>query len=393
MTNKLFTKFLFFILLIFSFSCGDNSKKLQVNNDTTSIKNDTTIKSQVNKKLFTLEDFYKDTSELNKKVEEIFKSLSDTERVGQMVMTSAGELGRGDNIVSGLIKNKKVGGLVILKGSKQSITDLIKKFNKIAENSKSLPLLFSCDGEPSLINKKISGIPEFPKTNSIKKEDLSEKTGADIAKEIKNIGFNWNYAPVCDFDLNKEIIGDRSFGHNETNVTKLATAFIKGTQSNGIIATAKHFPGHGNVQGDTHKKLVWINGEPAELKTFANVIKESGVISIMVGHIAINGGEYDTKEMPSTISKKIITDVLRNKLQFKGIIITDAMNMGGVKDFLKPALSASIAGCDMILMPTDENTFIINVLNRMNIEPDYKVQIYNSIKKIIRLKICSGIIK
>jgi len=391
-------------LLIFSLliiSCGKDSEKVSIlkkDSSETKGKKDTSKNSAGSKNtsgagIFTLDDFYKDNHGLSVKAEEIFNSIPDSERVAQMIITSAGELGKSDKEVMELIKSRKIGGILILKGSKTGMTNLINKYKEEAALYGELPLLFSCDAEPTLINNKYSGIQQFLKTNSIKSEEQSKNTGLEIANEIKKIGFNQNYAPVCDFDINKEIIGDRSFGHNEGEVVKLSNAFIAGTQSAGIIATAKHFPGHGNVKGDSHKELVWNEGEPAELNTFRSVIQESGVISIMAGHIAIKGGKYNTDGKPSTISNKIITGLLKNELKFRGIVVTDAMNMGGVKNFTKPALSATIAGCDMILMPTDEKMLVASILAEMKSNEEYKKQIYESVKKIIRLKICLGLIK
>lgn len=341
---------------------------------------------------YTLSDFYsnKDT-ELLKETEKIYSELSKEEQIGQMIITAGGTYGKPVEKIKGLIKTKSIGGIVLLKGSGQEFKKLIQEFNDVASSTKNcLPLIFSCDAEPSLINKKISGSPPFPVTSEIKNEKESFETGKNIAKYISSLGFQQNYAPVCDFDINKEIIGDRSYGHNEKIVSNLAIEFIKASQENNIIATAKHFPGHGNVKGDSHKGLVTIKGEPSELKVFENVIK-GGVISVMIGHIAISGSKkYNTDGKPSTISRNIVTDLLRNDLGFQGIIITDAMNMQGVSGFSKPSLEAVKAGCDMILFPSDENSLIQSVLKEIDSNEELKMQIEKSVKRIIRLKICLG---
>lgn len=351
------------------------------------------INIDLNKK-YSLADFYNNNDAvLSKKIDIVYSKLSNEEQIGQMIVVAAGKYGKSKDIVNGLITSKKIGGVLLLKGSRDEFTNLIKEFTKTASNtSGSLPLIFSCDAEPSLINMKISGSPEFPETSSIKNYEQAYKIGNEIAQYIHGLGFHQNFAPVCDFDKNKEIIGDRSFGHSTENVTALANEFIKATQKNNIVATAKHFPGHGNVKGDSHKGIVTVEGEPAEKEVFKKVIQE-GVISIMIGHIAINGSKkYDTDGKPSSISRKIITDFLRKELGFNGIIITDAMNMKGVTGFTKPSFEAIKAGCDMVLFPSDENALIQSVLNELKTNEEFKKQIENSVKRIIKLKICLGLV-
>ena len=345
-----------------------------------------------NKEPFTLNDFYSDNSKLDSVNENVFSGLSDEECIGQMIVVSAGDLGKSTEQTDALINKRKIGGVLLLGGSKDAFTDMITGFKTTASNSGSLPLIFSEDAEPSLMNLKITGIKDFPPTNSIKTVQESGKIANDICQILKEIGINQNYAPVCDFELNKEIIGNRSFGSDENVVSKLAGEFIKQTQSNNIIATAKHFPGHGNVKGDTHKELVYIDGEMKELGVFAEMIKQ-GVISVMVGHIAIkNNDKYNTNGKPSTLSRKIVTSLLKEELGFKGIVVTDGMNMGALDAFKSASLSAIKAGCDMILMPGNESQLINSVKKEMNRDDNFRLQIYESVKKIIRAKICLGLI-
>ncbi|HEY5535138.1 MAG TPA: glycoside hydrolase family 3 N-terminal domain-containing protein [Ignavibacteria bacterium] len=374
----------FFLVLVFkvNFRCGKQTDKEQ-QKDSIDKKKDTikTIGA------FSLDDFFKENKQIKSLVNSIYENLNDTEKVGQMIVTSGGKLGLSDEHIINLIKEKKVGGICLLKGSKKELTDLIDKFKSEAESCKTLPLIFSCDGEPTLFNEKIQGSPEVKDAIKINNPAEADKIAGIICDFIKEIGFTQNYAPVCDFCTNKEIIGDRAFGNKQDRVTELAISFIKKTQSLGIVATAKHFPGHGSASGDSHKNLVVIKGKLKELDVFKNVIK-SGVISIMVGHIAIKGGEYDTNGEPATISKIIVTTLLKDSLHFKGIIVTDAMNMKGVSGFQTPALKAILAGCDMILMPSDETKLITSVVEKMKDDNVLKSQIEQSVKKIIKLKIC-----
>lgn len=338
--------------------------------------------------IYELNDFFRDNRELDKQSEEMLAGLNDSQKVGQMIVTAVGVYGKPESVVAELISKNRIGGVLLLKGSKAEFEKYVNNFKKRAAESNSLPLIFSADAEPSLINIKISGIKKFEPTNAAKNV---RESAVQITEILKKIGVNQNYAPVCDLSNNTEIIGNRSYGSNIDKVIKLAGEFISETQKANIIATAKHFPGHGNVKGDSHKDLVFINGDMKELKVFEEIIKKD-VISVMVGHIAIrNNAEYETDGMPSTLSRKIVTDLLKGKMRFRGLVVTDAMNMNGVNKFPSPSLSAIKAGCDMVIMPTDEVKLINSVIAEMQSNEAFKKQIYDSVRKIIRAKICLGL--
>ena len=170
-------------------------------------------------------------------------------------------------------------------------------------------------------------------------------------------------------------------------------AFIENTQKQNIVATAKHFPGHGLVSGDTHKELQTITGEMLEVKNYPALI-ENGVLSIMIAHIAVrNNAKYDTQGLPSTLSEKIVTKLLRDSLGFKGLIVTDAMNMGGVNSVPLSSSKAVRAGCDIILMPADVTKTLAELLNLYRKDPLFKQRVDESAKRIIRMKIALGLIK
>lgn len=341
---------------------------------------------------FSLLDFLKKEKRLDSICGAVLEKMSDSEKVSQMIISSIGKYGRDRNTIDNLIKSKIIGGVVFLGSSKSEIKNITSYYNSKRDSLKIFPLLFSTDAEPSLINKKILDLSKtFNLTSTIKDESNCMKVAEEICKELKDLHINQNYAPVCDLNVNKEIISNRSFSDKDAIVVSLASTFIKTTQSNNIISTAKHFPGHGYVKGDSHKEMVYINGDLKELNNFKNMI-DSGVISIMVGHIIIRDNEkYDTDGLPSTISPKII-DLLRVKLGFNGLIITDAMNMEGVTKFDSPALQAAKAGCDLILMPTDERKLFSSMLKEMK-DPKFNKQVNDAVFRIIRVKICMGLFK
>lgn len=342
---------------------------------------------------FTLKDFYAYNEKLSLKTDSIYNVLTQEQRIAQMIVTSAGELGKSEAVVTKLVEENKIGGVVYLKGTQQSHQAMINKLNKISVDNGFLPLINSMDAEPSLLNGRIKGSQKMIKTIDIKTIQECDSVVGIIDSLLIKLGVHQNFAPVCDISPNNEAIKNRSFGSEQETVVELSNAFIKSTQEDNIVATAKHFPGHGLVKGDTHKQSVYIDGELQELDTYKPLIA-NGVISIMVAHITVlNNEKYDTNGLPSTCSRVIVTDLLRNELNFKGIIITDAMNiMKAVTILDKAPLKASLAGCDMILVPIDEGETIHWILDELKNNEEYSIQIQESVKRILRLKICLGLI-
>lgn len=342
---------------------------------------------------FSLQDFYTYNSELAYTVDSIYQSLSEKQRVAQMIISSAGELGKPMTTVKKLAENDAIGGVIFLKGSKAKHTESIRILNSISSKNKTLPLLFSMDAEPSLFASRIKGAKDVGKTIDIKTEEQSDAVVTIINSELRAIGVHHNYAPVLDISASNEAIKSRSYGSDKETVIRLANQFIKCTQEGGIIATAKHFPGHGLVKGDTHKQSVYIDGPLQEVNNYKKII-EDGVLSIMIAHITIQNNEkYGTDGLPSSCSRKIITGLLKEEMGFKGIIISDALNIMKAVTILDNApLLASKAGCDLILMPQNEQATINAILAEMKTNHSYKKQVIQSVKKVLRLKVCSGVI-
>ena len=340
-----------------------------------------------------LNNFFNYNPTLEHRVDTIFQSLTDAERVAQMIVTSAGELGKPEKVVLGLAKENKIGGVVFLKGTKESHKKLIDSLNVISAVQNQLPLLFSIDAEPSLFNGRLQGSASMMNTIDIKTEKQADSIATIINKTISEIGFHQNFAPVVDVSPQNEAIKNRSFGDDKDRVVALSRQFVKTSHSQGIIATAKHFPGHGLVSGDTHKKSVYIDGALQELEVYPPLI-EAGVLSIMMAHINIRNNEkYSTIDLPASCSRNIVTGLLKEELGFKGLIITDALNiMKAVTIIDNAPLLASKAGCDMLLMPVDETEVVQSILNEMDNDPNYREQVYQSVKKIIRLKITAGLL-
>lgn len=337
---------------------------------------------------FTLTDFHTYNLELNEKVTKHFNALTDGEKVAQLIMPAIGPYGQTEATIDQLVKDKKIGGLLLLNGTKTEFTGWVKKYNKWNVETGSLPFLYSADAEASLVNRKIKNSTPVAKANTLKTLKEVTEVARIISKDLNEIGINYNFAPVVDMSPNKTV-GWRSFGHEPDSVIPWSDAFIQETQKHNIIATAKHFPGHGYVEGDTHKKLVYIKGEMKEVKNYPPLI-ENGVVSIMIAHIAVeNETPFNTKGMPASISKEIVTDLLRDSLKFEGLIVTDAMNMLGVSTIPGSNVKAIDAGIDILLMPLNAAKAHEEILAKYKTDEAFKAKVDMACKRIIRAKLCT----
>ena len=344
-------------------------------------------------KLFPIElsSYLSDRHDLSHKVDSVFNSMSSESRVAQLIMPAAGRMGHSEERIKYLIDNNFIGGVLLLNGTKKQFTDWVVEYNDRAKKLGQIPFLYSADAEPSLVNRKIIGSTPVKKANTLVSPDQVLDATKSISNDLNDIGINYNFSPVVDLSTNKTV-GYRGFGANPENIIPFADAFIQQTQSQNIIATAKHFPGHGLVTGDTHKSLQMIDGELQEIKYYPPLIK-NGVLSIMVGHLAVkNNDKYNTFGAPATTSKVIIKDLLRDSLGFKGLIVTDAMGMGGVVKVHDAEVKAIAAGCDIILMPKDAEKAHSSILKKYKADESFKRNVDASAKRIIRMKICLGLI-
>ena len=295
-------------------------------------------------------------------VERTLHGMSLREKVGQMIVAKVGA--RYDSVtdpeyllISRLAKEGKIGGIMFLKGDVKSAAMLANHVQSIS----AVPLLVSADMEHGLA-MRLDGATEFPAAMAVSAAgdpELARKMGEIIAREARAVGIQQNYAPSVDLNINpaNPIINVRSFGDRIPLVNAMSSAFIDGMQSNGLVATAKHFPGHGDVTVDSHKALPVLEGdrkrlERYELQPFRSAISH-GVLSVMVGHLAVP--KLTGTLEPASLSKKIVTGLLRHELDFKGLIVTDALNMKALQSGgLRPgqvAVAAVEAGNDILLFP------------------------------------------
>jgi beta-N-acetylhexosaminidase len=297
----------------------------------------------------------------SKWVDSVFNSLSEEERIAQLFMVAAysnKDKKHTDEILS-LVKEYKIGGLMFMQGGPVRQAVLCNKYQEAAKT----PLLISIDGEWGLAMRLDSTIkyPRQMTLGAIKNDSLIYRMGNDIAEQCKRLGIHVNFAPVVDVNNNPNnpVINSRSFGEDKYNVARKATAYMKGMQDKHILATAKHFPGHGDTDTDSHKALPIIKHSPQridslELYPFKELFKQ-GLGSVMVAHLFIPSLD-STHNQASTLSKKIVTNMLRDELGFTGLAFTDALNMKGVSAYNKPGevdLKALLAGNDVLLFAED----------------------------------------
>ena len=349
-------------------------------------------KERVKQTVFELSDFLEENKDLDEKVEMHFKKMSDSALVAQLLMPATGRLGLPKEDVERFTKKGIIGGVLMLNGTVDEFTNWIKEFEEINKKKGYLPFLYSADAEPSLVNRKITGSTPVKKAQEVKSLEEATEVARLISADLNKIGINYNFAPVVDVSTNATV-GYRGFGAKKENLLPWSKAFITETQKNNIIATAKHFPGHGLVSGDTHKSLQTINGELKELENYPPLIAD-GVLSIMIAHISVQNNKlYDTKGMPATTSETVVTDLLRKKLGFKGLIVTDAMNMGGVSKVPNASEKAINAGCDIVLMPLDVEKSFNDLYNKMKNDKAFRIKVEQAAKRVVRMKVCLNLVK
>jgi len=372
-------QFLFFAFhLVLLSACAQESNHLNI---------DTEMEVEIPKIDINIDAFLQEVPELDAKVDSIMNTLSDEAIVAQLIMPAVGRLGQKEDTIKALIEDHLIGGVLLLNGTMDQCRNWTSTFDAMNLEYNNLPFLYSADAEPSLVNRKIKGSTIVPRANQIKDSLEAVSVSKTISTDLNSIGINYNFSPVVDLAKNATV-GYRGFAANPKNVIPFSQAFILQSQSQNIISTAKHFPGHGLVSGDTHKSLQVIDGELKELKYYPPLI-ETGVLSIMVAHIAIqNNALFDTQGMPSTISEAIVQDLLRDSLNFKGLIVTDAMNMGGVSKIKNASSLAINAGCDILLMPLNARKAHREILLKYQSDALFKAKVILAAKRIIRMKIC-----
>lgn len=332
-------------------------------------------------------------------VDSIYDGMNLQEKVGQLFMVdvfSSQSKGLTDK-VKVLIEEEHIGGIIFSKGGPQRQAVLNNEYQELSK----IPLLIGMDAEWGLAMRLDStfALPWNMTLGALKSLHLIEEAGAAISRNSKRLGVHINFAPVIDINTNPEnpIIGNRSFGEEKINVTEKAVAFMKGMHSEGILSSAKHFPGHGDTQTDSHKTLPTISFskkriEEIELYPYRKLI-EDGVSSVMIAHLNVPALE-DQENSPSSTSKAIVTDLLKDKMEFNGLIFTDALNMKGASNYKNPGeidLAAFLAGNDILLISEDIPKAKIKIMDAYQDGIISEERLAHSVRKILFAKYKAGL--
>ena len=342
-----------------------------------------------------------DLKKANDWVQKTYNSLSQDQKLGQLFIialyTNKGE----DyiNNVRNIVVNEQIGGLILMQDDAAKEINLVNEF----QTKSKVPLMIGMDAEWGIF-QRIATAHKFPwamTLGAIQDKNLITEMAAKIAEDCKRMGINWDFAPVVVVNTNPDnpIIGNRSFGSEVSNVVHSGLAYSNGLQNNNILAAIKHFPGHGDTNTDSHLDLPVVSHDlkrltDIELAPF-KALMDKGIGGVMVAHLYVPALESQ-KGIPASISKNIITGILKEKFGFKGLIITDALNMGAVAKRYKPGELDALAfkaGNDIMLFSdgVKEGKRLIQLaIDNKEISQN---RIEESVKKILLTKYYLGLTK
>ena len=332
-------------------------------------------------------------------VDSVFNTLTFEERLGQLFMVAAysNKDNRHKEELSRLITDENIGGLIFFQGGPVRQAHLTNHFQSITKT----PLFIAMDAEWG-VSMRLDSVLQFPKQmtlGAIQDSRLVYKMGKEIAGQFKELGMHINFAPVVDVNSNPDnpVIGYRAFGEEKNLVARHSLAYMKGLQDAGIMANAKHFPGHGDTDVDSHFATPVINNSrqqivDIDLYPYRELIHE-GLMSVMVAHLHVPS-LGSQPNLPTTLSKSVVTDLLKKEMNFNGLIFTDALNMKGVSNMHKPGevdLLALLAGNDVLLYAQDvpkSKRLIMEAVAQGRISRD---EIDQRVKKILKAKYWAGL--
>ena len=332
-------------------------------------------------------------------IREYVNTLSIDEKIGQMLFISYQKSSSINSELSNILNTVKPGGFILFNENLQEYKASYNFIENLQKNS-SIPLFIGIDEEGGRVDrlsslKKYSyeKIPPMLEIGSTNDENNAYKTGVTISKILQDFNINLDFAPVADVYSNASntVIGNRSFGQEPYLVARMSTALAKGLSDNNIIPVYKHFPGHGNTSTDSHYNLPVVTKTKEELLKsdlipFINAIENNAEI-IMVGHLAVP--EITNDFTPASLSKTIITDILKNELGYNNLIITDALNMKAITNYYSEKETYELAinaGVNMLLMPNNPLKAMELIKESINEGTISIESINNSVYKILKLK-------
>lgn len=331
-------------------------------------------------------------------VDSVLASMSIEEKIGQLFMVAAysNKDERHFSKIDKLIKEQHIGGLIFFQGGAGREIDLTNRY----QAQSKFPLLIAGDWEWGL-SMRLDSTVMFPRQmmlGAIQDDSLIYNMGTEIARQIKRIGGHVNFAPVVDINNNPKnpVIGSRSFGEDRERVYSHALQYMKGLQDHKILAVAKHFPGHGDTDVDSHKALPIISHNKArldsiELYPFRKLFKK-GMGGVMVAHLFVPVLD-STANTATTLSHKVSTELLKEEMGFKGLAFTDALNMKGVSKYYDPGiadLKALLAGNDVLLFPKDVPNAIARIKTALAKKQLTIAELELHVRKILAVKYWAG---
>jgi beta-N-acetylhexosaminidase len=333
-------------------------------------------------------------------VEETYNGLNEAQRLGQLVMIRAHSNLGADHIaqVERLIRDYHVGGLCFFQGTPEKQAELTNQYQKQSK----IPLMVAMDAEWGLSMRLKESTILYPKQlmlGAIQDNKLIYRFGEALARECKRLGVHVNFAPVADVNNNPNnpVINERSFGEDKFNVAAKSFMYMKGMQDNGVLACAKHFPGHGDTDVDSHYDLPVIRHDltrldDLELMPF-RVLSQYGIASFMIAHMHVPAIDA-TANLPTSLSKNAIVEILRRQLGYNGVVFTDGLEMKGVtKHFPNGEISARAiaAGNDMLLLPESTEEALKSIRQYIAEGKIDTAEVAASVKRILRAKYKFGI--
>ena len=331
-------------------------------------------------------------------VDSIMNEMSLNEKIGQLFMVAAysNKGPQHTEEIMRLIRKHHIGGLIFFQGDPRNQA----KLTNIYQNYSDVPLMIGMDAEWGL-GMRLDSVISYPRQmalGAIQEDSLIYEMGLDIGEQLRRLGVHINFAPVVDVNNNPDnpVIGSRSFGEDKYNVARKGISYVNGLQDKGVLAVAKHFPGHGDTDQDSHETLPVIPHDSArldsiELYPFRRMI-QNGVGGMMIAHLQVPAYIQDPNR-PTTLSRNVVTDLLREKMGFNGLVFTDALNMKGVTNYFPPGeieAEALKAGNDVLLYPQDVPTAISEIRRRVRRGEISRETVEESCRRILSFKYWAG---
>jgi beta-N-acetylhexosaminidase len=338
-------------------------------------------------------------------IDGILASLTLDEKIGQLMLLGFGGTTM-DETVERFLDEKKPGGVALFARNIKTVPQTVKLIRDVrSHDPHGIPMFVSVDqegGHVVRIKKDVIVLPSAMALGAADDEDLAFRVGIALGRDMHIMGFNMNLAPVLDVNSNPKnpVIGIRSFGEDPVKVGAMGAAYLRGLQQEGVVAVAKHFPGHGDTEDDSHQLMPVLSHDEARLKSVELIpfkrAFEAGLDALMTAHISLPR-IAEEPDMPSTVSKNVLTGIARDELGYKGVIMTDGLEMNGIVDRYgsgEAAVRAVQAGADMVMVlwfPEKKDEVQRALTKAVQEGRISKARLDESVRRILELKARRGL--